>query len=163
MSTDPDQLNREHAVNWHRQHAETGHVYLRASIDFALEAIRTAALINGGAVIACLAFLGTLQTAEIRSSGLIEAVWFGAAVFTVGVVLAGLASGFGYFAQYLYGFEHNAVQLTWKHPYSSDLPSRRWWARSAGLLHALAAILVFTSYALVIFGALCIYSARGIS
>ncbi|MGV1871002.1 hypothetical protein [Agrobacterium rosae] len=156
-------IDRSHAIRWHQQHTETGNIYVRAAIDFGLEAIRTAALINGGAVIACLAFIGTLQEKSAAASPLLDAVWFSTGVFTVGVVMAGLASGFAYFAQYFYGFEHHAVKLTWEHPYEKDLSSKKWFNRIAISLHTLAALMVLLSYALVIFGAVGVYEARSLA
>lgn len=157
------EIDRSHAIRWHQQHTETGNIYLRAAIDFALEAIRTAALVNGGAVIACLAFLGTLQEKLAASSPLLDAVWFATALFTIGVVLAGLASGFAYFAQYFYGFEYNAVQLTWEHPFEKELSSKKWFNRIAIAWHTMAALMVLASYCLVVFGAIEIYEAQSLA
>lgn len=81
------EIDRSHAIRWHQQHSEAGNLFGRAAMDFGLEAIRTAALVNGGAVIACLAFLGTLQKESAASLSLLDAVWFGTAIFTIGAVL----------------------------------------------------------------------------
>ena len=76
--------------------------------------------------------------------------------------MAGLASGFAYFAQYFYAFAYNAVKLTWEHPYEQETSSKKWFNCIGMTWHTLATVMVLASYCLLIFGAIEIYTAQSL-
>lgn len=128
-----DSLASEHqiALRQHERLLAGSAADLRAAIDFGLEAIRTAALINGGSVLACFAFLGAVT--ELKGNG--PLILHAAAWFAAGTILSGLASGAAYFSQINYAVSH-PKQLTWHRPFSEtteeEKRSREWavWWRT---------------------------------
>lgn len=70
----------------------------RAVVDLALMGLKSLLLVNGGALIAMLTFLGNVQT-EFAHPWLL---WFSFATFVSGLVLALVATILGYFAQSAY-------------------------------------------------------------
>jgi hypothetical protein len=97
-------------------------------------ALKTAFLMNGGATIAILAFLGKLteEKAEYISSFSDPMV-----IFVIGVFLAGLSSGFTYLSQWIA---------------SHDKP----WAEKVGYrINLLVILMGLSSFGFFIWGALC--------
>ena len=90
-------------ANWQETH--------RSVIEFAIFAVKAAMLVNGGAAIALLAFLGNFAQANSPVAGLTSFVlpiyWF-----TAGVFAAALGAGFGYFTQLDYLHETGDVART---------------------------------------------------
>jgi hypothetical protein len=81
---------------------------LRATVSTGMAAIRTATLINGGACVAVLAFLGTAWSSSVpsfvRDSATAALGWF---VF--GVFLAGIGSALAYLSQAGFGDEFGEI------------------------------------------------------
>jgi hypothetical protein len=73
----------------------------RQVIGLGQSALRGLALINAGAVVALLAFLGNVWTKGVTIEPFLAAMW----AFALGVGLAALASAFSYLTQLLYGSE----------------------------------------------------------
>lgn len=111
-------VNRESALARHNLFFTQQAGLSDAVISFGLEAIRTTALINGGAAIAVFAFLGALYGSDDPSAkGVIHALHPAAMFFSIGAILSGLASGWAYFAQFQYLDSHSEAELTWDHPF----------------------------------------------
>ncbi len=148
-------LNDRNAVRWHDRHDHTGHEMFRAAIDFGLEAIRTAALLNGGAVVACFAFLGVLLgSSNPQAAALFKPLLWPALVFTVGAILAGTASGWAYFAQGYFSDGHGWVTYT-NDPedgYIVDQPERSTINGKGRFFQILSIASVFGSYFCIIAG-----------
>jgi hypothetical protein len=89
-----------------------------ATIAAGQVAIRTSVLINGGAAISMLAFLGGLLTQKVASLAQLREVagsllWFG------GGAGCGTASlGFSYLTNYCVTISSMSIIRTWTHPYS---------------------------------------------
>ncbi|MDZ7754658.1 MAG: hypothetical protein U5S82_24145 [Gammaproteobacteria bacterium] len=108
----------------------------RSVITAGQNALRTALLMNGGAIVALLAFLGKLTT---ENPGKLSAFSGSLMIFTVGVFLAGLTSGFTYLSQWFY---------------ASDKP----WSRKTGwVLNIACIILGLAAYGTFIWGAVDAY------
>lgn len=110
----------------------------RSVITVGQNALRTAFLMNGGATIALLAFLGKLSEEHqdripIFANSLI--------VFVFGVSLIGLASGFTYFSQMFY---------------ASNKP---WCYKLGLLLHMFVILLGLSSYGFFVWGSIRAYWA----
>ncbi|WP_085026904.1 hypothetical protein [Ensifer aridi] len=124
---------------------------MHSVISFGLEAIRTAALINGGAVIAVFAFLKALYGADgPEAKAMIGALQPAAFMFAAGAIFSGLASGFAYFAQYLYPATHVKWQLTWEFPYIKEGEGADRLRRFAAFWHALCIAFVIASYSITV-------------
>lgn len=68
----------------------------RAAVDIGLTALRTSVLMNAGAVVALLAFVGQLWDSE---DAIIRTVLWTMMPFLAGVILGGLGTGIAYFYQ----------------------------------------------------------------
>lgn len=81
----------------------------KSVIEAGQTALKSAILINGGAAVALLAFLGNLLTKEAPKGIAVPIPVMGHAmlIFIMGVGLAGLASGFRYLCQWLYSSDWN--------------------------------------------------------
>jgi hypothetical protein len=148
-------LNDRNAVRWHDRHDQGGHDMFRAAIDFGLEAIRTAALLNGGAVVACFAFLGVLLgSSNPQAAALFKPLLWPASVFTLGAVLAGSASGWAYFAQGYFAEAHNWVTYTYQpeDKYIVNQPERSTYDGKGKLFQILSIACVVGSYLCTIVG-----------
>ncbi|MDX1004620.1 hypothetical protein [Sinorhizobium medicae] len=145
-------LNHEAALIQHNRHAATSNVLLESVFSFGLEAIRTTAILNGGAVIAVFAFLGSLYGKDPANFQLVRALLPAAFTFAVGALLAGLASGFAYFAQMLYSVAHDDAVLMWKYPYCENKPSQDGRLRFGIFWHTLCVCTVAASYGCIILG-----------
>ncbi len=80
----------------------------RQVIGLGQNALRGLALINAGAVVALLAFLGNVWTKGVTIEPFLAAMW----VFALGVGLAALAGTLSYLTQLLYGSESEVI-LKW--------------------------------------------------
>lgn len=134
----------------HVRHDGEWHAVFRSVLDFALEAIRTSALINGGAVIACFAFLGSVYNSD-KVSAVVSGLMAPSLIFAAGAALSGVASIAAYFAQFYALMDKSNVTFQFKHPYVTDPPSHR--ARIVSEVFRWAAIgLVVSSYVLLAIG-----------
>lgn len=85
---------RRHYRDWHLEN-------LRQVIGLSQVAIRGFTLINAGAIVALLAFIGNVWTKGVVLGPFLEAMW----AFALGVILAALAGALSYVTQLLYGAE----------------------------------------------------------
>lgn len=146
-------LNRESAMEAHTAHRNDAAMLFQAGLNFGLEAMRTAFLVNGGAVVAMMAFIGATYNAEssdvesIRSALLLPAF-----IFAAGAVAAGMASGFAYFAQYLYHDVVETQEMHWDRPYIRDTAATVSPMRWGQFWHFTCVLTVLVSYGLLITG-----------
>ncbi len=118
-------IEREHALRAHEQNqAATAH-YQRAAIESANVAIRSLILINGAAVIALLAFVGSLESgadaATINAAALVAPIsWF-----AFGVGFAAVTAVLAYLVNMLDSDISRSYQETWENPYFEEQPRTR--------------------------------------
>jgi hypothetical protein len=80
----------------------------RSTIQAGQNALRTCLLINGGAAVALLAFLGHVASGEGAGASMpMVAVARALAFYVAGVLIGGLASGFTYLAQFFFSDDWN--------------------------------------------------------
>lgn len=124
-----------------------------AAIDGANLTLRTAVLINGGAAVSVLAFIGGLASQGKLSLGpqLTEIattlLWFAS-----GVVAAALSMGLAYFTNYCIAAHASTQPRQFQHPYLTENGRSRAWILAASIFHVLAIIGAFGSLALFIYG-----------
>lgn len=155
-------LNHESALAAHAQHGNTTAQLLEGGLSFALEAIRTAVLINGGAVVAMAAFIGATYNAP---NGEVEpvraALLLPAFLFAIGAVAAGLASECAYFTQLMYHEASDYQATEWDQPFIRDTASsksKRWWGV---LWHRLGVVMILGSYSTLVVGLVFAFRALG--
>jgi hypothetical protein len=131
-----------------------------AAIDNANLALRTAVLINGGAAVSVLAFIGGLTSQGKLTFGpqLIQIattlIWF-----ALGVAAATLAMGLSYFTNYCIAVQSFCQQRQYEHPYLVETGTSRRWKRAAITFQLLAIGLAFGSLFLFIYGMLEVKNA----
>lgn len=135
------EFNKEYALRAHDLNRQTSAELRKSAIDSANIAIKSLLLINGGAVIALLAFVGSIEAsdagANISAEPFVASIWW----FAFGV---GLSAAVAFLAYMIMLFDQGIldnVDLVWDHPYVKDKPivNRLWWIRT--VLHILAMLL----------------------
>lgn len=131
-----------------------------AAIQFSLEAMRTAVIVNGGAVIAIFAFLGATFSAEGKDAAQIrEALLTPALLFSLGATLSGIASGWAYFSQALFSNGDSMVTYHWDRPFIRDTEERDVNDRWARFFQALSVAFVIAGYGCLLIG---LYTIKGV-
>jgi hypothetical protein len=130
-----DEISREDALRVHDRSRRFSEATNEAVVKAGDVAIRTAMLINGGAAVAVLAFIGTLvrqdevtvkQVAGVSGSLL----WFGS-----GVAAAVFALALSYFTNYCYVRAETSKIFTLEHPYIVDGVNTQRWLRWGYAFH----------------------------
>jgi magnesium-transporting ATPase (P-type) len=137
----------------HRAHDNSlaFHTYVnQATIESANIALKTLIVINGGAAIAILTFLGGVASKDKINLANVTPVAMTIRYFAIGVGLTLAAMAFSYLTNYfMAGIERGRLK-TYTHPYVADgpdTPRQRWWNR---LFHILSFGCAFAS--LILFG-----------
>lgn len=146
-------LNHEHALAVHAHYRSTNSQMLEAGLSFALEAIRTAVLVNGGAVVAMAAFIGATYNAPANEVEPVRlALLFPAFLFAIGVMMAGLASGCAYFTQLMYHAAAEEQSIHWQQPFVRETETSKAKTHWGIVWHVLGVVFVVGSYALLSVG-----------
>ena len=125
-----------------------------AAIGHANFALRTLIIINGGAAIALLAFLGSLLSAEGNYSSKLSEITAPLVSFSWGIATATVSIGFAYFTTYCIASAFSEKELTWDHPWTKDTPKSTAWTRASNLFQVLAVVLALVSLYFFISGML---------
>ena len=136
-----DKIEREYALRAHEENRQMRTDARKAAIDSANLAIRALLLVNGGAVVALLAFIGAKvadDSAAVGLAPLVESVWF----FAIGAGWSAGSAGLAYCVNLLDNDILSSVKLTWQHPYVEKKPvaERLSRFRTAAFLMALSAV-----------------------
>ncbi|MDP1573204.1 MAG: hypothetical protein Q8K35_07550 [Thiobacillus sp.] len=91
-------------VSSRQQHHEHNLEMLRATITTGQSALKSALLINGGAAVALLAFIGSIWTSSNAEKALTE-ISLALLLYVFGVLSAATAAGLTYFSQAGFGHE----------------------------------------------------------
>ncbi|MEJ8573459.1 hypothetical protein [Microbaculum marinum] len=121
-------------------------------LDTALNALKSAALINGGAAVATLAFLGALANRKVGLGNGSENALFVLFLFSGGVLSAAVGSGAAYLTQYFYGAASNGALLIWDHPYIKKKECSGAYNYLGKSFHVLAVFLTISCYILFAYG-----------
>ena len=139
----------------HRAHDNSAafHTYVnQATIESANIALKTLIVINGGAAIAVLTFLGGVASKDKIDFANVAPVAYTIRYFAFGVASTLAAMAFSYLTNYfMAGIELSRLK-TYTHPYVSDGPTtanQRRWNR---LFHFLSVIFAFASLLLFLIG-----------
>ena len=136
-------------------------VYYQGSFDatvaFGLEAIRTAAIVNGGAVIGMLTFIGSAaQSPDKDIVAMVPKLFPLTAIFILGVLLSGCASAFAYLSQANYTRSNEFYSHFWEKPYESFDEKGRLFITKGNFWLAWVRYCVGASYASIVIGCVAI-------
>ncbi len=146
-----------------KQHDDENEFFFRvneATINNGNLALRTLVLINGGAAVAILAFVGSLVTTngEKFSNHLTQLtsplMWF-----AWGVALAAIGIGLAYAANYSTVSHASSKSRHYEHPFVRDTPASNRWMIAVYTFQALAILVAIGSLAMFIYGMYDIRSA----
>jgi hypothetical protein len=147
-----EDIERQNALRAH----DRLHSYREATNEAIIKAgevaIRTVMIVNGGAAVSVLAFLGALAHQEdvtVKDMAGISSslLWFGG-----GVAAAAWALALSYFTNYCYSGEEGSKVLTWKHPYIEEGTKTLTWRRWARTFHLGAIVWAVLALAFFIIG-----------
>jgi hypothetical protein len=136
----------------HRAHDNSTafHTYVnQATIESANIALKTLIVINGGAAIAVLTFLGGVASKDKIDFANVAPVAMTIRYFAAGVALTLAAMAFSYLTNYLMAGVELSRLKTYVHPYVTEGPNtanHRWWNRLFHILSfgfALASLVLF--------------------
>lgn len=116
MSTIPPDP-RNDAERAHDKNTEFFHHVNKAAIDASYIALRTAVLINGGAAVAVLAFLGSLASSDKVQFGQISQMASSLKLFAWGVASAAFAMVTAYLTNYFITCRIVSQEQTFSYPY----------------------------------------------
>lgn len=142
-------LNLEHATRAHDLNRQTSANHTKAAIESANFAIRSLILVNGGAVVALLAFLGALESGDSGNALKVDALIVPLLSFGLGVAFSAVTVTLAYLVNMLDSDITNSVHLTWEHPYVEEdekAPRLKWWRvrlHIAAIIFALASLMSF--------------------
>jgi len=159
--TDTQQPERKNAESAWAQNDAFIQATNRTAVESARLALRMVILINGGAAISLLAFVGSVVTqghvkigSPQLSSLALTRLWVAS-----GVAAAMFAMGLGYFTNLALSIHARRLQRSWQPPYFVDTPASK---RAAWLVDGLrwtTGVLGFGALALFVVGMIGVYSA----
>jgi len=145
-------INREDAHRAHDQITEFHSYVNKAAIEAANLSLRTLVLINGGAAIAVLTFLGGVASKDKIDFNKIGVVAGTLKWFAFGVAFACLGMALSYLTNFAAAAIANSMTREWTHPYLTDGPKTKRWERINLSFHISAIIVAIISLALFLIG-----------
>jgi hypothetical protein len=146
-------VRRENMEQARRAHASLDEFALSindSSIKSADVMLRNCLLINGGAAVAILAFMGTVISKDAGSH--IGDIAGGLTYFAWGVIASVVALGLSYIVHVVTYLYVTSQEKVWKHPYIVPGKRTAWWGRLKITLHLLAVALAVLSAVLFVIG-----------
>jgi hypothetical protein len=121
--------------------------------------VRSCLLINGGAAIAILAFLGTVITKDPSSHKLLADISGGLNDFFFGVGSAVIAMGLTYVDHFLNWMHATSQREVWKPPYIESGDHTAFWGGLKNTVHVATVLLVLVSMGVFVWGLLAVEPA----
>jgi hypothetical protein len=131
---------REDALRVHDRAKDFEDKTNEATIAAGQVALRTSVLINGGAAVAVLAFIGGLVGHERVPLAQVGKVAGSLMWFAAGVAVAGAALALSYCTHFCHVALSESRRRTWDHPYLEDGPSTSRWQLRSNVFHWAAII-----------------------
>jgi len=141
-----DNNNLELANDAHKKFWEMQLRISQSTVDAGTITLRTLVLVNGGAVIAMLAFLANI--ADLDQPDIFDGVIEALALFAFGVFAALLTAGFTYSGNYAGTMMTSAMDKIWEPPFVVHTPASNRWS--------------FISWTLLLFTVLCGITSAGL-
>jgi hypothetical protein len=136
----------------HERHAKLLEIIQEGALKSVDAAFRAALLINGGAAISVLAFVGGLVAQNRIHLGQLNEVASSLMFFAFGVVAAAIAMILSYFTIYAVAVHQYSYVLLKEFPYFLGTPRGKFWALLAQVLRISAALVGVSSLVLFVIG-----------
>ncbi len=148
------QAEREHDRN-----SDSAVKQVLAAIESGHQALRGILLINGGAAVALLAFIGAIASKDGVGSvaDLAESIQW----FAFGVAVAAAAIGMTYLVNHSFANSLKTMQYNWEHPYVKDTPTSLRWERVGGALTVVTILTALVALGLFVNGMLNVQQEVG--
>jgi sulfite exporter TauE/SafE len=130
-----DEISRQDALRVHDRSRRYSEATNEAVVKAGEVAIRTAMLVNGGAAVSVLAFIGALVRQDGVTVREVAGVSGSLLWFAGGVAAAVLALALSYFTNFCYGRSEISKIFTFEHPYIIDGANTRRWRYWAYAFH----------------------------
>jgi hypothetical protein len=144
------ELNRDYAQRYHDQSREFFYRTNTAAIEGANLALKMAVLINGGAAISLLTFIG-----NEKNRAAFAQIAYALTCFASGVVLAGVGFLLAYYTNLLTAACEGSKELIWERPYIKPGPLTETYQNRKTLCHWGAAIAGIGSLIVFVIGVYC--------
>ncbi len=148
------EINRNEAQRAHDQLAQFHQSANEAAIRGGDAALRAALLINGGAAISVLAFIGGLAAQERIELDQLKDVADSLKLFAFGVIAAVVGMAFAYLTHYAVAAITNSYERRWEPPYTRPGKNTRKLHYAKYCLHGVALVAAAGSIALFVWGVL---------
>jgi hypothetical protein len=146
------ELRRDDAKRAHDANRDF-HTYVnKSTIDTSSLTLRTLVIINGGAAIAVLTFLGGIASKDKVDFGQVGLVAGTIKWFAFGVALSVFGMALAYLTNYAIAGVANSLLNNWEHPYLSDGPKTKLWRRANRIFHVAAIFASIGSLVLFLIG-----------
>ncbi|WP_243612917.1 hypothetical protein [Shimia aestuarii] len=144
---------REYALKEHaRWNAEAGSMNA-AAVQYAEVTVKSLLLLNGGAAVSMLAFVGSISSGSSFSEGIdLGGVVSSLQWFAAGAGTAVLCAGFCYVVMFLQATLNFSYQRIWEHPFFAEGERTSKIVRLYKWFHILAVILSVGSLSMFAFG-----------
>jgi hypothetical protein len=140
MVDEPKDPRREDALRVHDRSRRISEAFNEAVIKAGEVAIRTVMLINGGAAVSMLAFIGALVRQDGVTVKQVAGVSGSLLWFAGGVAAAVFALAHAYCTNYCYVSAENSKIFTFDHPYIIDGANTRRWLNWGYVFHVGAVV-----------------------
>jgi hypothetical protein len=134
-------LNDAHATQINEATIQAGQLTLRMSM-----------LVNGGAAVAVLAFLGSLASKDRFDITQLNQIASPIIWFAIGVAASVSGLALAYLTNYCHVTYANSLDKAWEHPYLIPSRSSKFWDHAGSVFHVLALLAAIASIALFIYG-----------
>jgi hypothetical protein len=132
------EIQRSDAIRAHGSEDEFYSQVNEASISTGSLTLRLAMLINGGAAVALLAFVGGLLSKGKGEFGHMSAIADSLSWFIGGVLASLVGLAFTYFTHYFTAAASHSRQRFWSHPYVIDTDGTKRWMLLRNVCHGAA-------------------------
>lgn len=110
----------EHAIRAYDRNRQASDGYRKAALESANIAIRPMILVNGGAVVALLAFVSALASSGAGNAVSVSELAAPIRWFALGVGLSVFLAALSYLVNLLDSDISNCVEFSWTHPYVTE-------------------------------------------
>lgn len=145
------ELQRQDAQRAHDKTDDFFDLANEAAVKAAESALRMAMLINGGAAVSVLAFIGGLVSQGRVKIDQLSGIADSLALFAIGTALSVGAMAASYFTHYFMGGIAASQIRMWEHPYLKDAPKTKTMRRCNFGFHMLAIVLGLASLGMFVY------------
>jgi hypothetical protein len=133
-----------------------------AAVNIGNVTLRTAVLINGGAAVAALGFIGSVfNGGHLKPGTSLGTLTSPLEWFAWGVAVATLAMGFGYIVNYANAGLISGRNRTWEHPYIKETATSKVWRGVSTVFTVITLLCGIASICLFVYGMFHIRSVIG--